>query len=324
MWEVGPAGLAATTAPVAGRLTVVPAHGEVNVAHSSRTRQVRKVKLGDHLCLPFASDDERREVLTSYIVDGLSRGERVIYYADRTGPAVIDSWLADSGIETSRMVEEGRLEIRPIDNNYVFGGHFEPDAVITTLWVEVRETRDAGYPGLRISGEMTSELRPVADERALREYETRMSRVFDSRELAAICQYDLRLFDEAAVTQMIACHPRVVQIDPLHDDRRLRIVPMYAPRGLRIVGTVDVLTVGALATTLQIATRWPDRDLHLDLGELEFIEVAGVRAIVRTAADLKDGRSLIIRRLAPGLRKVFEIVGWDRTPGLRFAEEVDR
>jgi hypothetical protein len=82
------ASLAATTAPVAGRLTVVPAHGEVNVAHSSRTRQVRKVKLGDHLCLPFASDEERREVLTSYIVDGLSRGERVIYYADRTGPAV--------------------------------------------------------------------------------------------------------------------------------------------------------------------------------------------------------------------------------------------
>jgi hypothetical protein len=36
--------------------------------------------------LPFTSDGERRDVLTTYIHDGLTRGERVIYYADRTGP----------------------------------------------------------------------------------------------------------------------------------------------------------------------------------------------------------------------------------------------
>jgi anti-anti-sigma regulatory factor len=291
------------------------------VLHSNRTRQVRKVRLGDHLCLPFASDDEQREVLTAYIVDGLNRGERVIYYADRTGPELIRSWLADTGVETGRMVDEGRLAIRSIHDTYLSDGRFEPDVVITTLWVEVRQTREAGYPGLRISGEMTSELRPVADETALREYENRLSRVFDSRELAAICQYDERLFDATAVTGLVDCHPRVVQIDPLHDDRRLRIIPTYAPRGLRIVGTVDVTTAGALNTTLQLATHWPDPEIRLDLGELEFIDVAGVRTIVRTARTLEPGRRLVISRLAAGLRKVFGIVGWDRTPGLSFAEE---
>jgi hypothetical protein len=294
----------------------------VNVANSSKTRQVRKVRLGDHLCLPFASDDEQREVLTTYIVDGLARGERVIYYADQTAPDVIGSWLADSGVHASRMIDEGQLEIRRMGNN-IFDGRFEPDIVITMLSFETRRARDAGYPGLRVSGEMTYELRPVADERALIEFEHRLSRVFHSRELAAICQYDQRLFDQAAVTGMIACHPRVVQIDPLHDDRRLRIIPTYAPRGLRIVGAVDVVTVGALSTTLHLASRWPEQNLHVNLGELEFIDVAGVRTIVRTAAGLEPGRCLIIEQLAPGLRKVFEIVGWDRTPGLRFAEEVD-
>jgi anti-anti-sigma regulatory factor len=294
------------------------------VIHSSKTRQVRKVTLGDHLCLPFASDDEQREVLAAYIVDGLSRGERVIYYADRTQPDVIGSWLVDRGFDPGRMVEEGRLDIRPIDDHYFIDGRFEPDIVITALWIEVRQARDAGYPGLRISSEMTSEVRPVADARILHEYENRLSRVFDSRELAAICQYDQRLFDQALVTGLIDCHPGVVQIDPLHDDRRLRIVPKYAPRGLRLVGAVDTLTVGALTSTLDLATRWPDRELHLDLDELEFIDVAGVRAIVRAATALDDGRSLILKGLAPALRRVFSIVGWDRTPNLRFAEEVDR
>jgi len=295
----------------------------VNVVHSSKTRQVRKVKLGDHLCLPFSSDEEQREVLTAYILDGLSRGERVIYYADQTAPDVIGSWLADSGVDTCRMVDEGRLEIRSIGSNYLFGGRFEPDIVITTLWVEVRQARDAGYPGLRISGEMTSELRPVADEKQLREYENRLSRVFDSRELAAICQYDERLFERSALNGLIACHPRVVQIDPLHDDRRLRIIPTYGPRGLRIAGAVDVLTVGAFTTTLRLAARWPESDIQLDLSDLEFIDVAGVRAIVRAAGGLEPGRTLTVKCLAPGLRKVFGVVGWDRTPGLRFAEEVD-
>jgi anti-anti-sigma regulatory factor len=287
-----------------------------------KTRQVRKVRLGDHLCLPFSSDDEQRDVLTSYIVDGLARGERVIYYADQTGPDVIGSWLADSGIETSRMLDEGRLEIRRMGNN-LFDGRFEPDVVITTLSAEMRRARDAGYPGLRVSGEMTYELRPVADERALVEFEHRLSRVFHSRELAAICQYDRRLFDKSSVAGVIACHSQVVQIDPLHDDRRLRITPTYTPRGVRIAGTVDVLTVGALTTTLRLATRWPEQNLYLNLAELEFIDVAGVRAIVHTAAALEPGRCLIVEQLAPGLRKVFGIVGWDRTPGLRFAEEVD-
>jgi anti-anti-sigma regulatory factor len=286
----------------------------VNVLNSGRTRQVRKVRLGDHLCLPFSSDDEQREVLTTYILDGLARGERIIYYAGRTSPAEIGSWLAGAGVDIGRVVDEGRLKIR----------RFEPDVVITTLGVEVRRTRDAGYPGLRISSEMTSDLRPVADEQALIEYESRLARVFDSGELAAICQYDRRLFDQAAVTGMIASHPRVVQIDPLHDDHRLRITPTFDPRGLRVAGAVDLTTSGALASTLRLAANWPGQDLHIDLSELEFIDVAGVRAIVRAAAVLGPGRHLVVEHLAPSLRRVFGIIGWDRAPGLHFAEEVDQ
>jgi anti-anti-sigma factor len=286
----------------------------VDVLNSGKTRQVRKVRLGDHLCLPFSSDDERREVLTTYILDGLARGERIIYYTGRTAPDQIGAWLAATGVDTGRIVDEGRLDIR----------RFEPDTVITTLWVEVRQTRDAGYPGLRISSEMLSDVEPAVDQRALIEYENRLARVFDSGEVAAICQYDQRLFDQAAVTDVIDCHPRVVQIDPLHDDHLLRITPMFDPRGLRVTGAVDLTTSGALASTLRLAANWPGTNLHIDLGELEFIDVAGVRAIVRAAEMLGPGRQLVVERLAPSLRRVFELAGWDHAPGLYLAEEVDQ
>jgi anti-anti-sigma regulatory factor len=286
----------------------------VNVLNSGKTRQVRKVRLGDHLCLPFSSDDEQREVLTTYILDGLARGERIIYYAGRTAPDQVGAWLAATGVDTSRIVDEGRLDIR----------RFEPDVVITTLWVEVRQTRDAGYPGLRISSEMTSDVEPVVDQRTLIEYENRLARVFDSGEVAAICQYDRRLIDQTDVTDVIDCHSRVVQIDPLHDDHRLRITPTFDPRGLRVTGAVDLTTSGALASTLRLAANWSGTNLHIDFGELEFIDVAGVRAIVRAAAMLGPGRQLVVERLAPPLRRVFELAGWDHAPGLCLAEEVDQ
>jgi len=284
------------------------------VLNTGKTRQVRKVRLGDHLCLPFSSDDEQREVLTTYILDGLARGERIIYYAGRTAPDQVGAWLAATGVDTGRIVDEGRLDIRP----------FEPDVVITTLWVEVRQARDAGYPGLRISSEMTSDAESAADRRALIEYENRLARVFDSGEVAAICQYDRRLFDQTAVTGVIECHQRVVQIDPLHDDHRLRITPTFDPHGLRVTGAVDLTTSGALASTLRLAANWPGPKLHVDLGELEFIDVAGVREIVRAAEMLGPGRRLVVERLAPPLRRVFELAGWDHAPGLCLAEEVDQ
>jgi anti-anti-sigma factor len=298
--------------------------GKPPEVRAGSTRHVRQVRLGDHLCLPFASDEEQREVLTSYIVDGLSRGERVIYFADRTEPDAIDGWLAGRGLDPARARADGHLDVRRLDSHYLVGGQFEPDVVITTLWVEVRQARDAGYPGLRITGEMTSDARPVADMARLHEYESRFASVFGSRELAAICQYDERLFDATGLAGLIACHRQVVRIDPLHDDRRLRIVRTFNPRGLRVVGVVDLTTSEALGTALAQAASWSDgEDLHIDLGALEFIDVAGVRMIVHTARTLAPDRELVIERLADGLRRVFGVVGWDRTPGLRFAEEVD-
>jgi anti-anti-sigma regulatory factor len=282
---------------------------------------VRQIRLGDHLCLPFASDDEQREVLTSYIVDGLARGERVIYFADRNGPDAIDSWLVGRGLDPVRARADGRLQVRRVDSQYLVDGRFDPDIVVTTLWVEVRQARDAGYPGLRVTGEMTSGSRPVADTDRLHEYEQRFAGVFGSRELAAICQYDERLFDPAAVTGLVACHRQVVRVDPLHDDRRLRIVRTFCPRGLRVEGVVDTTTSGALGSALAQAASWSGGDVHLDLAGLEFIDVAGVRMIVGTARSLAGDRHLVVEHLAAGLRKVFGVVGWDNTPGLRLAEE---
>jgi anti-anti-sigma regulatory factor len=291
----------------------------VNVRYGD-TRHVRQIRLGDHLCLPFASDDEQREVLTTYIADGLRRGERVLYLADRTAPDAIGTWLTSQGVDTALAVASGQLRIRTAGQEES-AGIFDPEAVVTAISIEIGQARRDRCPGLRITGEMSWALRHLPSHPRLQQYEDGVAALF-SNELAAICQYDERLFDQASVRGLVARHPQVVEADPLHDDRRLRIVPTFTPRGLRVVGVVDTTTCDALAAALAFASRWAERNLHLNLRDLEFIDVAGVRAIVRAASSLPPGRQLHVDHLAPTLRKVISIVGWDKTPGLVINGEV--
>jgi anti-anti-sigma regulatory factor len=298
----------------------------VDVGSKGNTRQVRHVRLGDHLCLPFATDDEQREVLTAYISDGLHRGERVLYLADQTKPEAIGGWLSVRGVDSASAMERGQLQIRNVASEPFAADRFDPDVVITLIRFEVRQARQAGYQGLRLTGEMSWALReanqlPGVNGKRLREFESSVAAAFDTSELVAICQYDERLFDPVDVDGYVAYHPQVVQIDPLHDDRRLRIVPTFRPRGLRVSGVVDDTTSIALTEALERAVRWPYRDITLDLGGLQFIDVAGVRAIVRAAAALEPPRRLQVVRLAPTLRKVIGIIGWDQTPGLQLGDE---
>src|SRR5690242_11364799 len=156
---------------------------------------VRQVRLGDHLCLPFANDDEQREIVTAYIADGLMQGERVLYFAHRTEPSAIDRWLSNKGVDGALAVARGQLTVRSAN-----GEEFDATTVVTGIHVEMRQAREDGYQGLRLTGEMSWAL----GSPGLPEYESGIAAtVSTARDVAAICQYDERLFDSDAVSGLV-------------------------------------------------------------------------------------------------------------------------
>ncbi|GAA3315694.1 hypothetical protein [Nonomuraea dietziae] len=60
-------------------------------------RQIKDVKLGDHVCLAFAHEAEQRAVVTAFLAGGLESRERVLYFKYRRCPARIGcvSWLEE-------------------------------------------------------------------------------------------------------------------------------------------------------------------------------------------------------------------------------------
>ncbi|WP_198679199.1 MEDS domain-containing protein [Thermomonospora amylolytica] len=287
------------------------------ITRDSRERRIQDVDHGDHLCLTFADDAERRRVVTAYVRDGLERGERVLYFADQSAVPEVLGWLRAAGVRTAPALAGGQLLVTTAEDGYLAAGAFDPDAMVATLVKETRDSLAAGYTGLRVSGEMGWALRGVPGGERLGEYETKVNQVFADSPASAVCQYDARRFDAAQLDDFDRRHPRAVELEPLYSDGLLRLVPSFRSGRwtLRVTGTVDYRTVDALAAAMESALDWPG-DVWVDMSELEFIDLAGVRVLAHVAERLPEGRRVHVANLAPLLCQVVGLVGWDEEPSL--------
>jgi anti-anti-sigma regulatory factor len=103
-------------------------------------------------------------------------------------------------------------------------------------------------------------------------------------------------------------------------DGVLRVIWTGRPEVVLIAGEIDESRYSGLVSTLEdLAGR--DGDIHVDLADLAYCDLAGLRAILRLAGtgrgdEGRSGRRLVLHGIPPYLRMVLEILGWDSTPGL--------
>ncbi|CAM5356393.1 hypothetical protein STENM223S_06317 [Streptomyces tendae] len=287
------------------------------IAYSTRERTVERMDHGDHLCLAFSDEAEQRRVVTAYLLGGLERRERVMYFADQSTPGQVLSWLREAGTDPAAALDSGQLTVTTADASYLADGPFDADAMVATLQQEVSDSLAAGYTGFRVSGEMGWALRDIPGAERLGEYETKVNDVFAGRPASAICQYDARRFDAGSLDAFDRCHPGIVAQQPLHTSSSLQLVPSLRDgrQSLRVIGDVDYHCAEALSGALETVCDWPG-DITVDMSALQFIDLAGVRALVRTAERLPEGRRLHVVDLDPMLSNVIHVIGWDETPAL--------
>jgi anti-anti-sigma regulatory factor len=103
-------------------------------------------------------------------------------------------------------------------------------------------------------------------------------------------------------------------------DGVLRVIWAGSPPVVLIAGEIDRSRYSGLVSALE-GLAGHEGDVHVNLAELVFCDLAGLRAILRLArtgrADEDHGRRrLVLHDVPPHLRRVLEILGWDCTPGL--------
>jgi anti-anti-sigma factor len=271
---------------------------------------VEDVRLGDHRCFVFDDDADRRDVVGAYVRDGLARGEKVHYFSDGPPPASLAAELADGA-----PVRPGQLTVTSADESYLAGGRFDPDRMIALLVDAVAESAAQGYRGCRLTGEMSWWRRGIPGSDRLAEYERRVQPIFDEGAAVGLCQYDRRVFAPALDT-FVDAHPGQVEPLPDYADTLVRITRSAAPRGLRLTGEVDLSNHEALGRLLAARAAGDDGDLHVDVSTLMFVDVQGLRTLVRAAAELRGDRRLVLHRPSAAIRRVLRITGWLTAPRL--------
>ncbi|MBO0512850.1 MEDS domain-containing protein [Streptomyces beijiangensis] len=281
---------------------------------------VGRMRAGDHLFLGYGTDEERDAVLAAFVLDGLASGHRCLVLAPVDAPPDVTlGFLEHSGVDLLGALTERHLVV---DTQLATAdGLWDVDDLVRR---EAQRAVADGLLGLRVSMEI---LHSHAGDafKTLKDSEVLLDQVFGTHPVLGICLYDRRVFARRELDPLDDLHHGRVGADPVWQDELLLISRTFSPPGLALTGDVDDSNVTAFARALHAETlRAAHRavtDTHLDLRGLGFVDVCALRLLVFTALGLSaaGGHRLVLHGVAPHVRKVMRVTGWDRVPGLELA-----
>ncbi|MEU5528908.1 MEDS domain-containing protein [Micromonospora chersina] len=274
------------------------------------TTVVDQVHLGDHVCWTHGDEGEALDAVGRFAAAGLRLGHKVVCFTETSPPQAVRARVDAVGVPTEAAVAAGQLRIVPAVEVYPSGGRPTPESMVAKVIDEVDRARHEGYPGIRLSGDMTWVLRSGTTLDDLRRYETALNPLFLDGRVAGLCLYDRRIFPADGMRAVAAAHPGTAGPGtartwvPL-----LRAYRTTDPPGLRLVGQVDRSNREAFTAVLRHVTadqRAADRPPVLDVSELSFADVGAATALVR--ADRASATGIRLVGCRPSLHRLLHLL----------------
>lgn len=104
-----------------------------------------------HICWFYETEEEHRALVTSFLLQSLERGERVVYVTDARSAGTILGYLQDAGVDVGTVTERGQLVFRTAQETYLQDDRFNPDWMLALLRAETEGALTDGFTGLYIT-----------------------------------------------------------------------------------------------------------------------------------------------------------------------------
>ncbi|MFG1944499.1 MEDS domain-containing protein [Nonomuraea sp. NPDC048826] len=240
-------------------------------------------ELGDHVCLPFLGDRERRDTTRLFALNGLRRRTKVLIITHTDSPDRTRAWLTPLVPGFDEAESAGRIEIVGSAATHLTGGRLDPGRALDGLASARERARAQGHRGLYA---LVDASWGVHDPPGQAAFESAVNALFGQGGLAAVCQYDRALFPREALDRVTAAHP----ISP--EQALLRHITLSSPPGVRLWGDVDLTNRQAFASILAPLREEPE-DVVIDATGLDFIDAGSAQLLVATALARGPGRTVV-------------------------------
>lgn len=176
--------------------------------------------LGDHVCSFFDNEEDQAGVICAYARDAFANNEKFIYVHDSLSRVAVLDTLRRGGIDTARHLSSGQLVVIGPENAYLrTDGRFEIDAMLRFCGEQAEEALSQGFDGVKAAAEMSWALKGADGSERLAEYEARLNDIFPGGKVTTICQYDMRLFPDHTLKDVLRSH-HIVIIGQDHYDNK--------------------------------------------------------------------------------------------------------
>ncbi len=164
---------------------------------------------GEHVCLIFRNEEERRSIVCDYLSSGLNANAQMLSIVDTTSMEEFADIMREHGVDPRE--HEAALSIQEAFPTYCPDGTFAPQRLMASFRSADQESIEKGCSGWRGTGEMSwalTEGRASMD--AMIDYECSLNVLLRDTPITAFCQYDVNRFDGATLLDVMTVHPRMI------------------------------------------------------------------------------------------------------------------
>jgi ABC-type transporter Mla MlaB component len=194
---------------------------------------------------------------------------------------------------------------------YAPDGHFDPHEMLALIRSEEVAALPARHRQLRAVADMSPARSGVSEPEGPVAFERGACEAVTSTNTAVICQYDSRVWNAGEVGELRGAHAFELccSVHPTGSES-LQVVEISDPPTLRLAGELDVLNVSRVTAAMR--RQFGEGPARVDLHELRFADLGGLRALLDAAVD---GVTLVAPQ--PLVQAMLELTHWDRRPGVR-------
>jgi len=161
-----------------------------------------------HVCAFFSSTQEEYATLLPFVLEGFNRGERAYHVLRSESREQHLQRLRGAGVDVTSLQQRGQLEVAVVEETYLRGGRFDPDAMLALIEETLKAGTSLGFPLTRLIAHVAEKvLEDWSNTEEWIKYESQLNEVLPAYSDPVICTYDSNLITGAIAVDVLRTHP---------------------------------------------------------------------------------------------------------------------